>query len=591
MELLIFLVLHYISKLILANQTDRYDQPGCLYGWNLNKDKTTCSIDCYSDEYTKVNVYCTLEVLKQLNINRNSSTLFTMPSGKLISTKAMFPSCYNVTSNSNGSRNVTVNQFGLSSGERSAGTFCYPISPQLLQCNHEVVKYGNYHLINSTLLLVPSLNIQAGLGDFYINENNGSAVVCRKNAKFHNIPRCNYITLNFNDIIIHSDGSIVVTLNNFTIKNPIYSVVTSDGKVQVCFPMSPDVGNCNQKLTENRQYYFTVTPDLEAYAMEIDHYFKPDQYYITTEGNMLYCANTVNVTTLTYQKLFRVYGILAIVAGILLALTILTGFKFFLQNNHSKCLLCHIVAFNFTFFSFGVKKAFSTSIVLCYVLFSIDYYAMMTTYVWLCIISFDSWNHFSQMQTIGNNYRLSSSSVNYIGQNFAITLMVGWGIPAIFLITVLSVDLTSSPINLKNIFRPNIIPGCFFNQIKTFAVYYYLPESVFTVTAITFVILTIKNIVRAGNGTELVNQRKNKQLFLVSIRMIIVMVFCWLVNLVVYFVIILKPSLMSLWFVTTGTTIVQGYALAIMYFPWQNISSVVNLLKQKNILYKVKITN
>ncbi|GAB6023630.1 hypothetical protein CHUAL_008397 [Chamberlinius hualienensis] len=542
MRLGIFLVLNYISKIIFAGQIDRYDQPGCLYGWNLNKDKTTCSIDCYSDKFVKVSVYCTLEVLKQLNISLISSTAFSMPSGKLMSTKTMFPSCYNVTIPSNDSRNVTANQFGLLSDEISDATFCYPISPQLLQCNHEVVEYGDYQLINSTQLLVPSLNIQAGLGDFYINENNGSAVVCRKNSTFHNIPRCNYITLNFNDIIINSDGSIVVTLNNFTIKNPIYSVVTSDGKVQVCFPMSSDVGNCKKKLNKIEQYFFVVMPDLEAYDIDIHHDFEPDQYYINTDGILLYCANT---------------------------------------NNQSRCLLCHIVAFGFMFFSFGIKKAFSTSAVFCYVLFSIDYYAMMATYAWLCIISFNSWNHFSKLQTIRNSYRLSCCSDCHIGQSFVAMSVVGWGIPTILLITVLSINLTSSPIDLHNTFKPYFIPGCFFNNIKTFAVYYYLPESVFTVTSFTFVILTIRNIVNAGNGTESVNRKKTMQLFLVSIRMILVMGFCWLVNLVLYFLIIFKPSFMSLWFGTTGTTILQGYVIAFLYFPRDKFSRIINLIKQK----------
>ncbi|GAB6023439.1 hypothetical protein CHUAL_008219 [Chamberlinius hualienensis] len=579
MNLGLFFILNNIAQLIFAGEIDPYDQPGCLYGWQLSKDNTTCSIDCFSDEYTKVNVYCTLDVLKKLNISFISSTVLSMPSGRVVPAKAKFPSCYNILLDSNSGRNVTASQLERLSTEKNATTFCYPLSPQLLQCNYEVVKYGDYQLINSTILLVPSLSIQAGLGDFYVYENNGSAAVCRKTAEFRNIPRCNYITLNLNDIMINRDGSMSLAVNNFTVKNPIYSVITSGGKVHVCFPMSADFGNCRQKLHKLQQYYFSVMPDLNSYDIEIHSYLKPDQYYINTESVMLYCDDTVSVTSLTYYQVFYVYGILSIVAGILLTLTILTSYKFFLQNNHSKYLLCHLVAFAFMFVSFGVRQSFSTSDVWCYVLFSIDYYSMMATYTWLCIVSFDSWIHFSKLPTISD--KLCCSSGCYVEPKLVVTLMVGWGIPALFLTTVLSVNLTSSPLNVHNTFTPYFIPGCFFNNMKTAALYYYFPESIFTVTSITFVILTIRNIVSAAKGTELANQRINMQIFLVSVRIVLVMGFCWLVNLFLYFLSFFKLGLIVLWFGTTGTTILQGYVISFMYFPWR-LFLRKNASKQKN---------
>ncbi|GAB6025493.1 hypothetical protein CHUAL_011232 [Chamberlinius hualienensis] len=286
-HLIIVFVLISVFVFSHQNQLTRADMDqACLYGWQLSENGSTCSINCFIDKYGYINADCNLQVLTKFKTSYNKMTLYMSP-GKHLTNKSQLSYCYNVTLNSQqfsltpdgqldlGHRYIQIGLFNMSNDKESV-TFCYPLSPQLLQCPNDVTDYGNYQIINSTKLHIPSKNITAYLGDFYILSN-GSAVTCEHNINDNSgIPRCNYVTVKLEDIHLNSDGSILIIPANFTIKNPAYSIITSYDEVQVCFPISLAMLNCDHSL-ENVEKYNELLSNSFTYNEAFNHFVDPDK--------------------------------------------------------------------------------------------------------------------------------------------------------------------------------------------------------------------------------------------------------------------------------------------------------------------------
>ncbi|GAB6023563.1 hypothetical protein CHUAL_008334 [Chamberlinius hualienensis] len=542
---------------------------GCLYGWQLNRQQQKCFIDCSTNTKHEVNIYCDLILPSNIDISYNSSTsTLSMPPGALL-TPINQSICYNVTLNRSQCNFTPNKELDLGPGyiriadyisNKQNVTFCYPLSPQLLQCNYNIIANGDYQLINSTTLYVPDLHTTANLGDFFISKN-GSAFVCKVNAAFVNIPRCNYLSVSTDEIVINNDGSMLVTLNNFTIKNPVYSLRTSDGKVQVCFPISTIVGNC-KNIQTTVEYFYDILPNLTFHNLFFNNYLTPDYCYVSNRNVMNFC-NFSTVITANYKEAYTYIGIAAFVSAGCLIVTIIIRFRFYTQSYHGLSLLCHTVSLVFVYISFAAKLMLNNKAGNytdeCYTLFSIDYYFMLSSFTWLNIVSYESWKFFSTSRR--SSLSRQSSKILF---RFTMYNVYAWVIPAILTGIVMGLNFVP-PFKFKPKFIPYVQPGCFFINLDTFAIYYWLPQSMFTLITVIYLVLAIRAIRKAGKGTEMVNQNSNTQIFRVSIKMTILMGISWPIECCFYFLSIFNPTLIVLWICSNIVAILQGFVLVFLY--------------------------
>ncbi|GAB6025494.1 hypothetical protein CHUAL_011233 [Chamberlinius hualienensis] len=113
---------------------------------------------------------------------------------------------------------------------------------------------------------------------------------------------------------------------------------------------------------------------------------------------------------------------------------------------------------------------------------------------------------------------------------FFIYCVYAWGIPAVLLTTVLTMDLTSSPLNFDNPYIPHVEQYCSFTAKYVYGIYWCLPLGVYITIICIFMVLTIRNIRQAATGTEVVNQQINMQIFLMSARIVVVLGLTWVVS-------------------------------------------------------------
>ncbi|GAB6025495.1 hypothetical protein CHUAL_011234 [Chamberlinius hualienensis] len=510
----------------------------CLYGWQLSENGSTCSIHCFIDKYGYINDDCNLLVFTKLKTYYNGMMLYMSP-GKQLTNRSQLSYCYNVTLNSQqfsitsqgqldlGTRFIQIGVFNLSNDKESV-TFCYPLSPQLLQCTNDVTDYGNYQIINSTKLHIPSKNITAYLGDFDILSN-GSAVTCNQNIDDNSgIPRCNYVTFKPEDIHLNSDGSILIIPAKFIIKNPIYSIITSNYEVQVCFPISLEMLNCDHSQ-EDVETYFSLSHNVYGNGNAADGFVEPVNYYLSATYTITFCnKNADDTQEFNYTKISAIDTLLE---GTILLIIIGFRRQYFLQNYHCKCLLCHLITL-IAFYFYDTLSLFfsSTDFIPCYLNFSFYYFIALSVVAWLSIISYDSWRNVSKLQTV-NNCRYSVSCIKLkMKTRFLLYCLYAWGIPAVLLMTILTIDLTSSPLNFDNPYLPHIEKYCFFTTKFGYGVYWCLPLGLDIAIICIFMFLTIWNIRQAATGTELVNQQIHMQIFIVSVRIVVVLALTWVVS-------------------------------------------------------------
>ncbi|GAB6025492.1 hypothetical protein CHUAL_011231, partial [Chamberlinius hualienensis] len=133
---------------------------------------------------------------------------------------------------------------------------------------------------------------------------------------------------------------------------------------------------------------------------------------------------------------------------------------------------------------------------------------------------------------------------------------------------ILTLDLTSSPLNFDNPYIPHIEQYCSFTTKYVYGIYWCLPLFLDVVIIYLFMFWTIWNIRQAATGTEMVNQQINMQIFIVSARIVVVLGLTWIVS----FIMTLAP--LFNWKIATTNVdvgflcgILQGYFLVFVYCP------------------------
>ncbi|GAB6029794.1 hypothetical protein CHUAL_005508 [Chamberlinius hualienensis] len=559
---------------------------GCMYGWRLNSDSQQCEIDCKDplvNSGDKWNVYCEAVEIDRYGINYNATRdkLIMAKGRSLASSKASLPPCYNTTLKKG---TYTVSQEGIiqvksyyflpTSGFDNTNNadnvrVCYPLSPQLLQCQLHQAFPSEYYVEHGVKITIPNRNFTAYLGDYYINKYK-IAFTCAQtiSRQLYDAPRCNYVILNSDDYKILRNGSIYIPYARLTINNPVYSV--EYGHVtRVCIPLSFDFLNCPHRYTRFHSYIFNR--DMTASETNVFKNLEPNDEYVDASGQINFCATSDEKGFHPVSIVIYFYLIICVVAGMVILLTVVVvvvNYKRNVTNNHKLCMLLHIVFLLMVYILFMITRFYSKKYIWqCYLLFSFNYFSNITTMTWLNIIIFDIWQNFKCLHSSPNQTFIFSKFSKSSKVLLSLYSLYAFGLPLTLLIIVIIIDLSPTLCEISFGVCPHIRRNCWFNNVDAYSVFYAIPYTILTMVNLVFLVLTIHILHYASSESELANPLIRKQMRTVIIKLLVLSCFCYVI-IAVCFVVDATNTTCFIYstLIYDAVMIGQGIAIFLIYY-------------------------
>ncbi|CAB3261695.1 unnamed protein product [Arctia plantaginis] len=226
-----------------------------------------------------------------------------------------------------------------------------------------------------------------------------------------------------------------------------------------------------------------------------------------------------------------------------------------LRNLHGMVLMAHLLSFlvGFTFMATMQIKILrnDSEPETCTSFTFIIYFSLLSAFFWLNIMCYDIWFTFSGKRAIGG--RPSSAGVRFLYYS-----IYAFGIP--LLLTVLLVVLEFGVDNNISNLLPRIrLQGCFlFGNSKV--LYFYVPILILCVANLVFFTLTAMKIAEIKKQTQVLN-KKDKQRFLLYIKLFLVMGVNWILEVVSYF----YPEADYIWKFTDAYNVLVGLIIFIIF--------------------------
>ncbi|GAB6025954.1 hypothetical protein CHUAL_011923 [Chamberlinius hualienensis] len=531
--LAVSLVLSLLFRLNLADYS-------CLYGWTFNQPNQTCTINC------RHNVNCQAPILKP-TLRLNTATDLSMPVGKSlgIENKDELPSC-----------------------QLNTTSFCQQFSPQLLQCKLQMTAKGDYY-IDGTTIWIKNSNFSAELGDYYIDQNNGSIYTCIYSVESskNQVPRCNYVVLNVYDYVIMPNGSLRIPAANFVIRNARYSVAIHN-MAFICVPSSFSFLNCPQNsLISTCSYVFSNT--MKAVVYEYNKVLSLDEYYISKNGCLIACqyGNDVkNWATSTPFGDIMHYAYMTISFALFLTFLVIvvTHFRLLIINTHTLCVMQHMFSLMVYNVAISVSDGYfkPDNAIPCYAIFLFSCYFRMAVLLWLNVVIYDIWRIFT---TYPNFYQIQRKSSKF-GIRFRIYSLYSWGLSLAITLAILYADL--SPIcDFTYGFCPHIKYCCWFININALGIFFAIPIALTTTINFGFLASTIHSLRRIYAETTIAEKNRTKQLLQVSMKLFVVTGFSYATVLICGIIITINNDYyMYLSYVINGLFIIQAVNIFIIHY-------------------------
>ncbi|XP_046966111.1 G-protein coupled receptor Mth2-like [Vanessa cardui] len=296
---------------------------------------------------------------------------------------------------------------------------------------------------------------------------------------------------------------------------------------------------------------------------------------VTTVNNDKFCVD-YDVTSDTFSPIFgaifeeepqkdTVFTITALLTSstfLLLVLIIYTILQE-LRNLKGKILMAIVFSLMSAFVLLATLKiiyndtSFQASEEFCYGFTSSIYFFFLSALSWMNVMSFDIWWTLRSMTTRRTVRRRGGH------YKFTIYCIYGWGIPLAMAIGLIAIDVSEIP---TTIIKPNIIlNGCFLAD-KPKLVYMDIPMLLLISSNWIFFLVTAYNFWCFGRESELLyhnnanKHRKQKERFLVYLKLSIVMGISWITEVISTFI----PNLM-VWYITDAYNMFIGIAIFFIF--------------------------
>lgn len=453
-----------------------------------------------SEGLQKYQVECEVEKQQPEKCNQNhegkntkGATLKTIYDSSLA--YIQLPDCMDV--------NIEMNRFRCFPNSTDCLRFCYPLSPQLLNCNLNAIDPCSYSIRDHTLL---HSNFTAELGDYYI-DNNGFAYTCKEPIEVsQTLPRCTNITLQPNQYTVFANKSVYLKPANVIIKR-VKLTIDHQNVATLCYPLTIPFVNCDKKLVFMiGPMYYTNEPNFGIYFTNHDQHYKLGEYFYTSGGDdtVILCVPKYNLDE--SQLISKIFKIFYCVSTTCLIMTLIYQMMSPKLTCHSKCLVCHIVSLVvlYTVLTIGEYSNKGLPKPQCYTYFFSNYLSAMAAFFWLNVAAYDLWHCFTNLQ----NFKCHLQRKTY---KFVFYSIFAWGMPLLMAIIIVLIDQFQSLQHFLKM-HPGVGLQCWFHDKPSTWVFYYGPLMILTTINLIFFILTIMNIYCEGKGTQLVNKKRKTQL-------------------------------------------------------------------------------
>lgn len=454
---------------------------------------------------------------KSINGLKNLFQPFCTSSPDLNVSLTILPRCMNVTITRTALKfldnqiQTTINSLNITIEDTIS--FCYPLSPQILNCPLIYYEKNCYEIHRKTQHLhVFHTNYRLQLGD-YFTDHQGKAFSCSEPLPTPvSSLRCNYVTLDAGQFTILPNDSLYINESHKLIQRPIYATINQNS-VNVCYPLSIEFLNCPKTLLYIiRKSQYDVLPGKSLFYRSHNQVADPSQYYQYNEFNDVILCVTQQSMKLCNLLLNIYVGcyLLSIVFLILLTIYYLVIPK---QIIYKLCLVGHSAAMICYYAEAIVERIIDghDSSISCYIFFFLKYFSFASAYTWITALAFDICSSFSSLVTSYCQRKM------LIHQRQAILIynILCWGIPFSMCVLVAIVELDTDLQKSLSIY-PTATGSCkclcwLSNRLALFITHYGYHMCLSTINIILYVI-TVYNIRQDNMEAKTVNCNRRKQM-------------------------------------------------------------------------------
>lgn len=337
--------------------------------------------------------------------------------------------------------------------------------------------------------------------------------------------------------------------------------------------------NCPMILLQLSEYY--RAGDI-VYVPLYDRYFNTSEYFNSTNGDILICAPsvesnysvTVNEThRLEMFKFDRIQGLVSYIGLLISIICLFVVFVIYmifpvLRNIPGKCVICLVVSLLLAQVSFMLGGPLVDFRIACFTLAVLVHLFYLCTFCWINVLSVDIFRMISS-----SNTRSEEDSTCFIYYS-----LYAWLTPLVIVGATLAIDFLGDDISE---FKPMYGDGiCWITQRWALLITFAAPVAlIIVINLIIYVITTVKICLISRAARYLHTDKKDKNLFLLCIKLCLIMGLTWVFGFVAA-----MTELWFMWYLFIVFNTLQG---AFICFAFVCNRNVFGLLKGNDKKKKV----
>uniref|UniRef100_T1IX87 G-protein coupled receptors family 2 profile 2 domain-containing protein n=1 Tax=Strigamia maritima TaxID=126957 RepID=T1IX87_STRMM len=354
------------------------------------------------------------------------------------------------------------------------------------------------------------------------------------------------IDLKYEEYSISRDGVLQILdtqLKQFpTTQFPPSDYIVHENSVKLCYPLDVGFYVCNKYQIPSTQTEFIDHSVLvkNGLARPVDA-----ESFFVYKNHTILCDSDSSLTTIEI-----IHFVACLLSAICLLFTLFVNVKLKLKLQLNLGLLCHICMLFFGYTLLSIKLIVAMTLAhFCLVVALLQQFCFLSAFFWLNVQSV------SLYRTLRNDMKPALKTSKW---HVTLCLVYACGVPLL----ITTCTMLAEVLQLKPFF-PYFQQNCWFliTDRATSFLFYYGPMTWTLAVNIFFFVGIVWHLSRVGRNVQLVNKKIHKQLFLLCIKLMIVMCFCWFVKIAFWGVGILE----NVWAYMDIITYFQGLFIFLVY--------------------------
>ena len=296
-----------------------------------------------------------------------------------------------------------------------------------------------------------------------------------------------------------------------------------------------------------------------------------ERYRVVDNGPTLVCVDITeeNRVLLTITPVLGIISFVCIILSIICLLVrivaqfLLPFFKSFAGKLQFHLCLALCLAFLCLLIG-GVVANFRPYSIGCVTMAVLMFWTFLAAFTWMAILALDSFFVFRPSSSLRRRGGRSKS--------LAISIIFGWGIPALIAAVVLGIDFSSIDSHFRPHFGERI---CWFNERYALLIYFCSPVAVCSIVTLVLFIITLVHLKRTLASAPKPASNQERHSVSIYLRLFVLMGVSWIFGFVAAFV-----GHDALWIVFIILNALQGVFIFISFMCKKNVYKEVRTLTQ-----------